>query len=89
VAEQLEIRHKYEGYIRRQEDSAQKFAQAEGRRIPPDFDYDGVPGLSLEVREKLKTVRPQSLGQASRISGLTPAALTILLVYLKRGGKHL
>jgi tRNA uridine 5-carboxymethylaminomethyl modification enzyme len=89
VVEQLEIRHKYEGYIRRQEDSAQKFAQAEGRRIPPDFDYDGVPGLSLEVREKLKTVRPQSLGQASRISGLTPAALTILLVYLKRGGKSL
>ena len=89
VVEQLEIRHKYEGYIRRQEDSAQKFAQAEGRRIPPDFDYDGVPGLSLEVREKLKTVRPQSLGQAARISGLTPAALTILLVYLKRGGKNL
>jgi tRNA uridine 5-carboxymethylaminomethyl modification enzyme len=89
VVEQLEIRHKYEGYIRRQEESAQKFAQAEGRRIPPDFDYDGVPGLSLEVREKLKTVRPQSLGQAARISGLTPAALTILLVYLKRGGKNL
>jgi len=89
VVEQLEIRHKYEGYIRRQEESAQKFAQAEGRRIPPDFDYDGVPGLSLEVREKLKMVRPQSLGQAARISGLTPAALTILLVYLKRGGKNL
>ena len=88
VVEQLEIRHKYEGYIRRQEESAQKFAQAERRRIPPDFDYDGVPGLSLEVREKLKTVRPQSLGQAARISGLTPAALTILLVYLKRGGKN-
>ncbi|MFI5331083.1 MAG: tRNA uridine-5-carboxymethylaminomethyl(34) synthesis enzyme MnmG [Desulfobaccales bacterium] len=87
VMEQLEIQHKYEGYIRRQEDSAKKFAQGEGRRIPPDFDYDGVSGLSLEVREKLQEVRPRSLGQAARISGVTPAALAILMVYLKRGGK--
>ncbi len=87
VVEQLEIRHKYEGYIRRQEESAAKFAQGEGRRIPPDFDYDRVPGLSLEVREKLQEVRPRSLGQAARISGVTPAALAILMVYLKRGGK--
>jgi tRNA uridine 5-carboxymethylaminomethyl modification enzyme len=87
VVEQLEIRHKYEGYIRRQEESARKFAQGEGRRIPPDFDYDGAPGLSREVREKLKEVRPRSLGQAARISGVTPAALAILMVYLKRGGQ--
>ncbi|MCX5892910.1 MAG: FAD-dependent oxidoreductase [Deltaproteobacteria bacterium] len=87
VMEQLEIRHKYEGYIRRQEDSAKKFAQGEGRRIPPDFDYDGVPGLSMEVREKLQAVRPRSLGQAARISGVTPAALAILMVYLKRGSR--
>ena len=87
VVEQLEIRHKYEGYIRRQEESAAKFAQGEGRRIPPDFDYAEVPGLSLEVREKLQEVRPRSLGQAARISGVTPAALAILMVYLKRGGK--
>jgi tRNA uridine 5-carboxymethylaminomethyl modification enzyme len=87
VVEQLEIRHKYEGYIRRQEESAAKFAQGEGRRIPPDFDYAAVPGLSLEVREKLQEVRPRSLGQAARISGVTPAALAILMVYLKRGGK--
>ncbi len=87
VMEQLEIQHKYEGYIRRQEDSAKKFAQGEGKRIPPDFDYDGVPGLSLEVREKLQAVRPRSLGQAARISGVTPAALAILMVYLKRGGR--
>ena len=84
--EQLEIRHKYEGYIRRQEESAAKFAQGEGSRIPPDFDYDGVPGLSLEMREKLQEVRPRSLGQAARISGVTPAAIAILMVYLKRGG---
>jgi tRNA uridine 5-carboxymethylaminomethyl modification enzyme len=87
VMEQLEIQHKYEGYIRRQEDSAKKFAQGEGKRIPPDFDYDGVSGLSLEVREKLQAVRPRSLGQAARISGVTPAALATLMVYLKRGGK--
>ncbi len=84
VVEQLEIRHKYEGYIRRQEESARNFAQGEGKRIPEDFDYDGVPGLSLEIREKLKQVRPLSLGQAARISGVTPAALAVLMVYLKR-----
>jgi tRNA uridine 5-carboxymethylaminomethyl modification enzyme len=87
VVEQLEIRHKYEGYIKRQEETARKFAQGEGKRIPTDFDYDGVPGLSGEIREKLKQVRPRSLGQATRISGVTPAALAVLMVYLKRGGK--
>jgi tRNA uridine 5-carboxymethylaminomethyl modification enzyme len=86
VVEQIEIRHKYEGYIRRQEEAARSLAQREGKRIPEDFDYDAVPGLSNEVREKLKTVRPLSLGQASRISGITPAALAVLLVYLKRRG---
>ncbi|MFZ5453490.1 MAG: tRNA uridine-5-carboxymethylaminomethyl(34) synthesis enzyme MnmG [Thermodesulfobacteriota bacterium] len=88
VVEQLEIKHKYEGYIKRQEEAAKKFAQGEKKRIPEDFDYDQVPGLSLEVREKLKEVRPLSLGQAARISGVTPAALAVLMVYLKRfGGK--
>ncbi len=85
VIEQLEIRYKYEGYIKRQEEAAAKCAHGEAKPIPPDFDYDGVPGLSLEVREKLKQVRPRSIGQAARISGVTPAALGILLVYLKRG----
>ena len=84
VVEQLEIKHKYEGYIRRQEEAAKKFVQGEGRRIPPDFDYCGLPGLSAELQEKLAEVRPQSLGQAARISGVTPAALAILMVYLKR-----
>jgi tRNA uridine 5-carboxymethylaminomethyl modification enzyme len=88
VVEQLEIKYKYEGYIKRQEDAAKKFAQGEGKSIPPDFDYDGVPGLSLEIREKLKQVQPRSLGQASRISGVTPAALAILMVYLKRRGSR-
>jgi tRNA uridine 5-carboxymethylaminomethyl modification enzyme len=88
VVEQLEIKHKYAGYIQRQEEAARKFGQGEKKRIPEDFDYDAVPGLSLEVREKLKQVRPLSLGQAARISGITPAALAVLMVYLKRfGGK--
>jgi tRNA uridine 5-carboxymethylaminomethyl modification enzyme len=86
VVEQLEIRHKYEGYIKRQEETARKFAQGEGKSIPADFDYEGVPGLSGEIREKLQQVRPRSLGQAARISGVTPAALAVLMVYLKRGG---
>ena len=68
----------------RQEETAKKFAQGEGKTIPPDFDYEGVPGLSGEIREKLQQVRPRSLGQATRISGVTPAALAVLMVYLKR-----
>ena len=87
VVEQLEIKHKYDGYLKRQEEAARKFAQGEKKRIPADFDYDAVPGLSLEVREKLKQVRPLSLGQAARISGVTPAALAVLMVYLKRRGE--
>ena len=86
VVEQLEILHKYDGYIKRQEETARKFAQGEGKSIPADFDYDGVPGLSGEIREKLQQVRPRSLGQAARISGVTPAALAVLMVYLKRAG---
>ena len=86
VVEQLEIRHKYDGYIKRQEETAKKFAQGEGKRIPADFDYNGVPGLSREIQEKLQQVRPRSLGQAARISGVTPAALAVLMVYLKRTG---
>jgi tRNA uridine 5-carboxymethylaminomethyl modification enzyme len=89
VVEQLEIRYKYEGYIKRQEAAAQKFALGENKHIPKNFDYDAAPGLSLEVREKLKKVRPRSVGQAARISGVTPAALAVLMVYLKKlgGGK--
>ncbi len=86
VVEQLEIKYKYEGYLKRQEDMAQGLADRENKRIPEKFDYDAIPGLSHEVREKLKQVRPRSLGQAARISGMTPAALAILMVYLKRRG---
>ncbi len=87
VQEQIEIKHKYDGYLKRQEEAARKLAQAEDRRIPEDFDYGKVPGLSNEVRQKLQTVEPRSLGQAARISGVTPAALAVLMVYLKKRGK--
>ncbi|MFZ2448053.1 MAG: tRNA uridine-5-carboxymethylaminomethyl(34) synthesis enzyme MnmG [Syntrophobacteraceae bacterium] len=82
--EQVEIECKYEGYLRRQEAEVEKFRQMEQMRIPPDFPYDRVPGLSNEVRQKLDSVRPLSLGQASRIPGMTPAAISVLMVYLKR-----
>jgi tRNA uridine 5-carboxymethylaminomethyl modification enzyme len=84
VLEQIEIQHKYEGYLKRQAEMAQKMAQWEDKRIPEHFDYDAVPGLSNEIRQKLKEVRPRSLGQAGRISGVTPAAVAVLMVYVKR-----
>jgi len=84
VLEQIEIKHKYEGYLKRQAEMARKMAQWENKRIPGNFDYDAVPGLSNEIRQKLKEVQPRSLGQAGRVSGVTPAALAVLMVYLKR-----
>ena len=82
--EQVEIKYKYEGYIKRQLEAVKQFVNLEKKRLPADFDYDAVSGLSNEVRQKLKDIRPLSLGQAARISGVTPAAIAILLVYLKR-----
>ncbi len=85
VAEEVEVRLKYEGYIRRQEHQVEQLEKMDGIRIPESLDYAGVRGLSNEVREKLSKFRPVSLGQASRISGVTPAALMILQVHMKRG----
>ena len=82
--EQVEIECKYEGYLLRQEAEVNRFKQMEEIRIPLDFPYEQVPGLSNEVRQKLRVVRPASVGQASRIPGITPAAISILLVFLKR-----
>jgi len=88
VIEEVEIMIKYEGYIKREEQSVKRFSQMEGMRIPDDFIYHDMPGLSREVQEKLKRVRPASLGQALRIPGMTPAAVAVLQVYLKtRSGK--
>jgi len=81
---------KVRGYIQRQQSQVERFAGLENKCIPEDLDYDAVVGLGAEVRQKLKQVRPVSLGQASRISGVTPAALSLLLVALekrKRGGR--
>ncbi|HPQ44640.1 MAG TPA: tRNA uridine-5-carboxymethylaminomethyl(34) synthesis enzyme MnmG [Syntrophales bacterium] len=84
VKRQVEIEIKYEGYIKRQLESVQRFKGQENKRIPPEFDYSSVPGLSNELRKKLSTVRPVSIGQAQRISGMTQAALTAVLVYMKK-----
>ncbi|RLA86684.1 MAG: tRNA uridine-5-carboxymethylaminomethyl(34) synthesis enzyme MnmG [Deltaproteobacteria bacterium] len=85
VVEQIEIEVKYAGYIKKQEELVEKFRKMERIRIPEGMDYD-LPGLSREIREKLSKIRPTTLGQASRISGVTPAAISILMVQLKRMG---
>lgn len=84
LAEQVEIQIKYEGYIARQRDEVQKHASHEQHPIPADIDYDAVTSLSFEVRQKLKTHRPETVGQAARMSGITPAAISLLLIHLKR-----
>jgi tRNA uridine 5-carboxymethylaminomethyl modification enzyme len=86
IAHQVEIEIKYEGYIQRQLKDVERFKNNEKIRIPPGFDYTNAHGLSNELREKLSAIRPISLGQASRISGITPAAISILMIYLKKGG---
>ncbi|QGP52046.1 Glucose-inhibited division protein A [Piscirickettsia salmonis] len=84
VAEQVEVQIKYAGYIERQRDEIAKQRRHEETKVPPEFDYDAVSGLSNEVTAKLKLARPETVGQASRISGVTPAAISLLLVYLKK-----
>lgn len=84
ISQEVEIEVKYEGYIKRQNSQMEKFRQMENQRISPDLDFNKIPGLSREVKEKLSRIRPTSLGQASRISGVTPAAISILMIYLKK-----
>jgi tRNA uridine 5-carboxymethylaminomethyl modification enzyme len=84
AAEQVEIQIKYEGYIQRQLEQVERFSSLEQKSIPADLDYDAVIGLGTEVRQKLKHVRPISLGQASRISGVTPAAISLLTVAIEK-----
>lgn len=84
VTEQVEIQVKYAGYIDRQHDEVQKQAAHENQRIPADLDYDSVGSLSFEVRQKLKQHKPETIGQAARMSGMTPAAISLLLVHLKK-----
>ncbi len=84
LAEQVEIQVKYAGYIDRQQVEVQKQIAHEQQAIPTDVDYDAVTSLSFEVRQKLKAHRPETIGQAARISGVTPAAISLLLIHLKR-----
>ncbi len=84
VKQQVEISCKYEGYIKRQEAEVRKFKNLENILIPENFPYRSVPGLSNEIVEKLEKIRPRSLGQASRIPGITPAAISILMIFLRR-----
>ncbi|MEX0615590.1 MAG: tRNA uridine-5-carboxymethylaminomethyl(34) synthesis enzyme MnmG [Methylophaga sp.] len=86
VSEQVVINTKYAGYIDRQKTEIDKLQRHENTNLPSDLDYSNVRGLSNEVREKLQNAKPQSLGQAARISGVTPAAVSLLLVHLKRTG---
>jgi tRNA uridine 5-carboxymethylaminomethyl modification enzyme len=85
VAEQIEVQAKYHGYIERQRDEIERNEQHENARLPADIDYRKLRGLSVEVQQKLNAHRPETVGQAARISGVTPAAISILLVHLKRG----
>jgi len=86
AAEQVEIQIKYEGYINRQQDEIAKQQRNEATKLPASFDYKQVKGLSNEVILKLNQTQPETVGQASRISGITPAAISLLLVYLKKQG---
>ncbi|MBS1202840.1 MAG: tRNA uridine-5-carboxymethylaminomethyl(34) synthesis enzyme MnmG, partial [Chromatiaceae bacterium] len=84
VTEQIEIQAHYDGYIERQRAEIERQREQESRVLPPDFDFASVRGLSTEVREKLTRVRPVTLGQAARIPGVTPAAVSLLLIHLRR-----
>jgi tRNA uridine 5-carboxymethylaminomethyl modification enzyme len=84
VVQQVEISLKYAGYIARQENEVSRFKDLEDKQIPQTFDYSGVPSLRMEARQKLAKIRPATIGQASRISGVSPADISILLVWLKR-----
>jgi tRNA uridine 5-carboxymethylaminomethyl modification enzyme len=86
VVEQVEIAAKYSGYIDRQKTEVERAAHYEGMKLPADLDYLQVKALSFEARQKLNKHRPETLGQASRISGITPASISLLLIHLKKGG---
>ena len=87
IVKQVEIEIKYEGYIKKAFKEAEKLISNELRKIPADIDYDNIPNIALEAREKLKEIRPLTIGQASRISGVNPADIAILSVYIKGGAR--
>ena len=79
----MEISLKYEGYLKRQLKQVEEFTRLEERSLPADIDYDDVTGLRLEAREKLKKIRPENFGQAGRISGVSPADISVLMIYVE------
>jgi tRNA uridine 5-carboxymethylaminomethyl modification enzyme len=85
VIEQLEIQAQYQGYIDRQNEEVERHRDQEELRLPQELDYMQLTGLSIEVRQRLNQHRPETLGQASRLQGITPAAISVLMVYAKRG----
>ena len=89
VAEQVDIEASYAGYIERQEAEITRQKSLENTKIPADIDYSAVKGLSIEVCQKLAKAQPESIAQASRLEGLTPAAISILLIHLRRSGHQL
>jgi tRNA uridine 5-carboxymethylaminomethyl modification enzyme len=86
MREQVEISIKYDGYIRRQQRQVGQFKKLEGKKLPQDTDYSRVRGLSAESAQKLNLHKPASVGQASRISGVSPADISVLLVWLAKSG---
>ena len=84
IGNEVQIQIKYEGYIRLQEDQVKKFEKLERKLLKEDIDYSKIDGLRLEARQKLNKIKPSSIGQASRISGVSPADISVLLIYLEQ-----
>ena len=84
VTTEVEIQIKYAGYLARQQKQVEEFRKEEARLLPPDMDYNAIHGLRLEARQKLSQIRPMSVGQAGRISGVSPADIAVLLIYLEQ-----
>jgi len=85
IKEQVEIQVKYEGYIEKSLQQVERLKKMENKKIPDNIDYDAINGLATEAKQKLKKIKPLSIAQASRISGVNPADISILLVYLEQG----
>ena len=84
VREEVNINLKYEGYIKRQQKQVEQFHKLESKKIPSDIDYEDISNLALEAKQKLSKIRPLTIGQASRISGINPADISVLLIYIKQ-----
>ena len=84
ITAEVEIQIKYAGYLARQEKQVEEFKKEESRRLPQDMDYNSIVGLRLEAKEKLSEIRPMSIGQAGRISGVSPADIAVLLIWLEQ-----